>query len=173
MSPSIWIGIDTGGTFSDVVLIDVASGAQHALKAPTTPDDPARGILQGVTRALARAGATPDDVAIVLHGTTLATNAVLEGKWARTGLIATRGFRDVLALGRQRRPSFFNLDIEKPRPPAEADACQEADERLAADGAVVHALDEDSVRRAAPGAERHGVCGRRHLLPACLRQSGP
>jgi N-methylhydantoinase A len=88
------------------------------------------------------------DVAFLVLGTTLATNAVLEGKWAATGVITTTGFRDVLELARQRRPHYFNLDIPKPMPPAARDCRLEASERVAQDGSVVTPLVEDDVRRA-------------------------
>jgi N-methylhydantoinase A len=143
-----WIGIDTGGTFTDLILADVATGETRYHKTPTTPDDPARGILQGVAELLAQAGTTADTVEFLCHGTTLATNAVLERKWARTGLLTTRGFRDVLALARQRRPNFFNLDIPKPTPPVPPELNHEVTERVAFDGAVLLAIDEDAVRRA-------------------------
>lgn len=145
----IVVGIDTGGTFTDVVLWDLAAGVELRLKAPTTPADPARGILEALAAALARTGGTGGDVALVAHGTTLATNAVLEGKWARTGLISTEGFRDILDLARQRRPSFFNLDIEKPTPPAVRDRRIDVPERMSPEGDVVRPLDETAVRAAA------------------------
>src|SRR5690606_19835817 len=124
----LWIGIDTGGTFTDVVLADIATGDYRYHKLPTTTDDPARAILQGIAEVVELAGAKCDQVEFVVLGTTLATNAVLEGKTARTGMLTTSGFRDVLELARQRRPHYFNLDIPKPVPPAPRDARIEIDE---------------------------------------------
>ena len=103
--------MDTGGTFTDLVLIDGAAGRRTVHKLPTTPDDPARGILAGVAEILEKAGATASDIGFLVHGTTLATNAVLTGRTAKTGMITTRGFRDILVIGRQRRPSFYDLGV--------------------------------------------------------------
>jgi N-methylhydantoinase A len=146
---SVWIGIDTGGTFTDLVLIDIASGDYMFHKVPTTPEDASKGILTGVSEIIDLATAVPSDVSLLGHGTTLATNAVLEGKWAPTGMITTQGFRDVLELARQRRPSFFNLDIRKPVPPALRDARIEVPERVDYNGEIVTPLDIDAVRAAA------------------------
>ncbi len=143
------IGIDTGGTFTDVVLLDLATGRDWRLKVPTTPDDAARGILAGVRQALTAAGAHAADLKAVAHGTTLATNAVLEGKWARTGLVTTAGFADILDLARQRRPSFFNLDVPKPTPPAAPEDRVAVPERIGPGGEVVRPIDEAVVREGA------------------------
>jgi N-methylhydantoinase A len=161
--PKAWLGIDTGGTFTDLVLVHVQSGEQWLFKTPTTPDDASRGILEGMRAILDLAGLAPADVDLVCHGTTLATNAVLERKWVKTGMLATAGFRDVLELARQRRPSFFNLDMAKPTPPAARDARVDVRERIAHDGAIVTPLDEDDVRAAvkalkALGCQSVSIC---------------
>jgi N-methylhydantoinase A len=153
----IWIGIDTGGTFTDLVLADTATGRYAYYKLPTSTDDPASAILEGVTALLESADAAPSAVAYLAHGTTLATNAVLEGKYAKTGMITTEGFRDVLEIARQRRPSFFNLDVPKPQAPARRDAILEVAERLDERGNEVIPLDEDAVRRAADALRAAGV----------------
>jgi len=158
-----WIGIDTGGTFTDLILANAATGEVRHHKTPTTPDDPARGILQGVSELLADAGIAPGAVDFLCHGTTLATNAVLERKWAATGLMTTSGFRDVLALARQRRPNFFNLDVPKPTPPVPPELNYEVAERIAFDGEVLVLLDEDAVHKASEqlrdaGCETVAVC---------------
>ena len=114
----LFVGIDTGGTFTDLVAADLGNGRHYYHKVPTTTGDPARGILDGIAELLDQNSIARRDVAFLVLGTTLATNAVLEGKWARTGVITTAGFRDVLELARQRRPHYFNLDIPKPMPPA-------------------------------------------------------
>jgi N-methylhydantoinase A len=150
-----WIGIDTGGTFTDLVLV-TSDGQQWFHKIPTSPADPSTGILSGVKELLGLARMQAVDVRFLCHGTTLATNAVLEGKWARTGMITTAGFRDVLELARQRRPSFFNLDIAKPMPPAERDLRIEVSERLAYDGSCITALDEKGVRTAVEAIREAG-----------------
>ncbi len=144
----LFVGIDTGGTFTDLVAADLGNGRHYYHKVPTTTGDPARGILDGIAELLDQNGIARRDVAFLVLGTTLATNAVLEGKWARTGVITTSGFRDVLELARQRRPHYFNLDIPKPMPPAPRDCRLEVNERVAPDGAVVTPLMEDDVRRA-------------------------
>jgi N-methylhydantoinase A len=143
-----WIGIDTGGTFTDLTLAIVPNGGYWFHKVPTTPDDASIGILKGIDELLDLAKVEAGRVAFICHGTTLATNAILEGKWARTGLITTGGFRDILDLARQRRPNFFNLDIAKPTPPALRADRHEVPERMAADGEVITPLDKDAVKDA-------------------------
>src|ERR1043165_2448478 len=106
----ICVGIDTGGTFTDLVAVELERGRYHYHKVPTFTADPAKGILDGIVELLDRNGLDRAAVKLLVLGTTLATNAVLQGRWARTGLITTQGFRDVLELARQRRPHYFNLD---------------------------------------------------------------
>ncbi|MBM3344429.1 MAG: hydantoinase/oxoprolinase family protein [Betaproteobacteria bacterium] len=144
-----FVGIDTGGTFTDLVAAGLNNARYCYYKVPTTTGDPARGILDGIAELLDQNKIAREDVAFLVLGTTLATNAVLEGKWARTGLITTAGFRDVLELARQRRPHYFNLDIPKPMPPAPRDCRLEVNERVAHDGSVVTPLLDADVRRAA------------------------
>jgi N-methylhydantoinase A len=160
---SLWIGIDTGGTFTDLVLVDCASGAYCNHKLPTTTSEPSRAILEGVREIIEMAGRRPDEVGFLVLGTTLATNAVLEGKTSPTGMLTTTGFRDVLELARQRRPHYFNLDILKPVAPVRRDCRLEVAGRLAADGSEVVPLDEEAVRRAAhvlrdKGVEAVAIC---------------
>src|SRR6266705_432290 len=99
------LGIDVGGTFTDLVLFSEESGALAVEKVPSIPADPAEGIMDGIEKILARVGAAPGDVVYVAHGTTVATNTLLERRGARTALITTQGFRDLLEIARQRRPS--------------------------------------------------------------------
>jgi N-methylhydantoinase A len=153
----ISIGVDTGGTFTDLVLTDSASGESRYYKLPTTGDDASRGILAGIEAILGAADAGAETVGFLGHGTTLATNAVLEGDYAPTGMVTTRGFRDVIEIGRQRRPHFFNLDVAKPTPPAPRDCRLEVAGRLAEDGAVVEPLDEAALRAAAETLRGKGV----------------
>jgi N-methylhydantoinase A len=159
----LWIGIDTGGTFTDIVLVDIASGEYRYHKLPTTTDDPSKAILQGIAEVVQATSASCEQVELVVLGTTLATNAVLEGNTARTGMLTTRGFRDVLELARQRRPHYFNLDVPKPMPPAPRDSRVEIDERIDASGRVLAPLREDDVQRAvdllrAQGVEAIAIC---------------
>lgn len=145
---AVCVGIDTGGTFTDLVAVELERGRYHYHKVPTITADPARGILEGIAELLDRNALERGDVAFLVLGTTLATNAVLQGKWAPTGLLTTAGFRDILELARQRRPHYFNLDIPKPMPPAMRDCRIEIGGRMAHDGSEVAPLAEDDVRRA-------------------------
>ena len=95
------IGVDTGGTFTDIVLLDRATGTVSIHKLPTTSNDPALGILDGIASLLDKTGHTADTVELLVHGTTLATNAILQRLHAKTGMLVTKGFRDVLEIGRQ------------------------------------------------------------------------
>ena len=182
----LWIGIDTGGTFTDIVAADVASGEYRFHKLPTTTNDPAKAILQGIEEIIARFEAQREEVEFLVLGTTLATNAVLEGKTARTGMLTTAGFRDVLELARQRRPHYFNLDVPKPTPPAARDCRIEIDERIGCDGAVISPLREDQIVRAAGTLEQldveavavcfmHAYANAQHERSACeiLRELRP
>ena len=108
------IGVDIGGTFTDVVLWDVAGGRTHNAKLLTTPDDPSRAVREGVRRILDENGVPPESVVAVIHGTTLVANALIERKGVQTGFITTRGFRDVLEIGREWRYDLFDLGIEMP-----------------------------------------------------------
>src|SRR4051812_6297550 len=144
----IWIGIDTGGTFTDLVLCELTTGRYTYHKLPTTTGDPAKAVLDGIAEVIDLAQLPRESVEFLVLGTTLGTNAVLEGKTARTGMLTTTGFRDVIELARQRRPHYFNLDILKPTPPALRDCRLEVSERIAADGAEVAPLDENDVRKA-------------------------
>ncbi len=159
----VWIGVDTGGTFTDLALVSTADGTYWFHKVPTTPDDASVGILRGLEELLDMAGLPAGEVAFLCHGTTLATNAVLQGAWARAGMITTAGFGDVIELARQRRPRFFNLDVPKPTPPVARDMRLEVNERLSPGGEVVTALDEAAVLAAAErlrsgGCEAVAIC---------------
>ncbi len=151
------ISIDTGGTFTDLVIHDRSNGRRTIHKLPTTPDDPARGILDGIAVLLGDAEWSPEAVHLLVHGTTLATNAILQRRYAKTGMLTTTGFRDVLEIGRQRRPSFYNLDVSKPVPPATRDCILEIDGRLDETGLEVVPLDEDAIRPAIESLKHSGV----------------
>ena len=153
----IWIGIDTGGTFTDLVLCELTTGRYTYHKLPTTTGDPAKAVLDGIAEVIELAGLPREDVEFLVLGTTLATNAVLEGKTARTGMITTTGFRDILELARQRRPSYFNLDALKPVPPAPRDCRLEVAGRIAHDGTEVEPLADDEVRHAVDVLRRKKV----------------
>jgi N-methylhydantoinase A len=143
------LGGDTGGTFTDVVLLDEASGDVRIFKLPSTPANPALAFLQGVDRALASLEESrPGAEAHVAHGTTVATNAIIEGKLARTALLVTRGFRDILEIAYQTRPDLFDLFADKPHPLVPRNLCLEIRERLGPEGEVLEPLDEADVERA-------------------------
>ena len=152
----IRVGVDVGGTFTDVVLLG-DDGRMVARKVSSTPEDYSRGIAEGVAAALADCGATPGDVASLVHATTVATNTILEQKGARTGLITTRGFRDVLEMRRLRIPVMYDLQYEKPAPLVPRRLRQEVDERLGPDGAVRRELDAASLDAAVEELRREGV----------------
>ena len=144
MSVGTVIGVDVGGTFTDLFVLDEASGVARIVKVPSTRGEEARGFMDGVARSGAHTGA----IATIVHGTTVATNALLERKVARTGLITTRGFRDVLEMRRRDRPHTWGLrgGFE---PVVPRDLRMEVDERVLADGSVLRQVDLGQVRDAA------------------------
>lgn len=150
------LAIDIGGTFTDVVL-DTGDGRVDTTKVLTTPRAPEDGAITGMQAVLDAAGLTPGDVDLVLHGTTLATNALIERKGAATALITTDGFRDVLAIGYEDRYDQYDLAIVK-APPLIPQALRfTVPERVAVDGAVLRPLDEEAVRALVPQIEAAGV----------------
>ncbi len=144
MTAPLSLGIDIGGTFTDLVIHDPRDGRAIIWKESTTPDDPARGALEGTRRVLEKAGVRPDEVGRVVHATTLFTNALIERKGARTGLLTTAGFADVLEIARERKYELYDLFIEMPRPLVPRPWRREARERLAPDGSVEIALDVEA-----------------------------
>ncbi len=140
---AIAIGIDIGGTFVDVVLSD-ASGLR-LFKFPSTPDAPERGVLHALEALIERGIFCAPDVERIAHGSTVATNALLEGNWAPTALITTRGFRDVLEIGRQNRSDLYDLNLDRPRPIVPRDLRLECSERIGAEGDVVLPLAESEL----------------------------
>lgn len=138
------VAVDIGGTFTDIALLD-GSGCIHQSKISSTPDDPSRAVVEGVQALLTELGIAPARVAEVLHGTTVGSNTILQRSGARTGLITTRGFRDVLEIGRIRMPDMFDLTWDKPKPLVPRRHRLEVDERMAADGSVIVPLNEADV----------------------------
>src|SRR4051794_13145990 len=154
MLPFVLLGVDVGGTFTDAVVFDGRS--LHTAKAPTTPDDQSRGVLAAIDAALGRAGAAPQDVDGFAHGMTVGTNALLTEQGARTALVATAGFADLLEVARQDRPHLYRLCAPKPAPlVAEADRVEVA-ERVGPDG-VIQALSDDELARIAAECRRIGA----------------
>jgi N-methylhydantoinase A len=142
------LGVDVGGTFTDVLLVDEDSGSTWRAKTASTPADQAVGVLNGIGKACTEAGIELREIAQVLHGTTVATNAILEGKGATVGLVTTKGFRQVLQIARSFVPGGLAGWIiwPKPEPLAALENTVEVDERIASDGAVIRELDEADVR---------------------------
>ncbi len=157
MTGRVRLGVDIGGTFTDIVLMDEATGALTIAKVPSIPADPAAGLVDAIGRALAKAGAAPDAVTLLIHGTTIVTNAVLEGKLPRTALVTTEGFRDVLEIGRHLRPDMYDLFQDKPAPIVPRDLRFGVGERTGADGAILVPLDEAAAARIAAQLRPAGV----------------
>ncbi|HMB36630.1 MAG TPA: hydantoinase/oxoprolinase N-terminal domain-containing protein, partial [Methylomirabilota bacterium] len=152
------IGVDIGGTFTDIVALD-ERGRLVLTKVPTTPKDLLEGIALAVRRVLAQAAAPASAVERFIHGTTVATNAVLEQKGAVTALLATEGFEDVLELGRQKRSRMYDLDMDPETPTFVAPRRRRLGirERLDARGTVLVPLDEGEVRRQVAALQQDGV----------------
>jgi len=151
------LGIDIGGTFTDVVLLSEETGQIETLKVLTTPEDVAKGFLEAVDYVLANARLGPDAVRHVMHGTTVATNAIIENTIARTALVVTRGFRDLLEIARQTRPDLYDLFCDKPLPLVPRDLCFEVTERLDADGTVLIPVADEEVAPIAEAIRSRGV----------------
>src|SRR5262245_7879809 len=160
------IGVDIGGTFTDVVLTD-ARGGIEIVKVPSTPRDFARGVLDALLAATSARGLEPDRVTWLAHATTVVTNALLEGKGARTALITTRGMRDVLELRRSARASLYDLYQDGPAILVPRHARLEVTERLDAEGNVVEPLQLTDVDAAIEFIERHDI----EAVAVCLLYS--
>lgn len=151
------LGIDIGGTFTDATLINEFTGEIRIAKVSSTPRDPSIGFLEATYRILREAKIAPREVRYVVHGTTVATNAIIEGKVASTAFITTEGFRDMLEIQRQIRPSLYDLQFEKPKPLVPRYLCFGIPERLDARGNVLTPFDENAMRRVAEGLRREKV----------------
>ena len=157
-SPDLLVAVDIGGTFTDITLQDAATGEAWTAKTPSTPRDPSEAFLTGVGLALAAAGREAAEIGRVLHGTTVATNLILEGKTAPTALLTTQGFRHVLEIGRADLPRRDNLwSWQKPRRPVPPAQVYEIPGRIAADGSELTPLDEAAVTAAARAAVAAGA----------------
>jgi N-methylhydantoinase A len=177
------LGVDVGGTFTDAVLLD--GGVVHAAKVPTTPQEESTGVMRAVAAVLLKAGAASGDVDVFAHGMTVGTNALLEERGARTALIATCGFADLLEIGRQDRPHLYRLCAPKPAPLIAAELRFEAAERMGPEGVVEPLAEEEPERLAsaieASGAEAVAVCllfsyldpGHERRIAAALRERLP
>ncbi|ETW98623.1 MAG: hypothetical protein ETSY1_18035 [Candidatus Entotheonella factor] len=161
------IGIDVGGTFTDFVLVDGQRGHIAKEKYLTTPHDPAIGVLEGLELLLQRSSVGLREVAYIVHGTTLAANAIIERKGARVGLLATEGFRDALDIRREVRYDMYDLDLEFPHPLAPRYLRRGVGERINADGQVIEPLDLQQVRVEVEKLVAEGVTS----LAVCLLHS--
>ncbi|UMA66741.1 hydantoinase/oxoprolinase family protein (plasmid) [Roseivivax marinus] len=155
------VGVDSGGTFTDVCMFDEASGDIAVWKVPSTPDDPSRGIAEGVSEGMReRTGAADDPAAAIAylgHGTTVATNALITHRGARVGLLTTDGFRDLLEIGRQKRPDLYDIFADKPQTLVTRDLRFEVPERMLHTGEIARPLDEDAVRAAVREMRAEGI----------------
>src|SRR5262245_9955975 len=161
------IGVDIGGTFTDVVLVDETSGQMGVVKVPTTPRDFAQGVLDALDSAMRSCGVAPGDVTWLAHATTVVTNALLEGKGARTALVTTRGMRDVLELRRSARASLYDLFQDGPAVLVPRHLRLEVTERMDAQGQVVLPLSLDELDDAVDFIKRHEI----QAVAVCLLYS--
>jgi N-methylhydantoinase A len=156
------VGVDSGGTFTDVCLFDEENGRVEVWKVSSTPDDPSRGIAQGVEEGMRRVAPEAGDkpaapVTYFGHGTTVATNALIQHRGVKTGLVTTDGFRDLLEIGRQKRPDLYDMQADKPPVLVSRDLRQEVPERVRHDGSIDLPLDETRMRAAAVALREAGV----------------
>ena len=151
------LGVDIGGTFTDAVMMDEATGEIRLVKMSSTPSDPSVGFMDVIERILRESEVPARNISYNVHGTTVATNTIIEGKGAKAALIATEGFRDVFEIARQIRPKLYDIFCEKPKPLVPRFLCFEVPERLNFEGKVLRPLDEDRVREVARSIKREKV----------------
>jgi N-methylhydantoinase A len=151
------VGIDIGGTFTDLVLIDDATGERAVGKVLTTPDDPSEAVENGLVELLGQEGLAADQLKTIIHGTTLVTNALIERKGATTALLTTEGFRDAVAIGTEHRYDMYDVFIEKPEPLVPRSLRYGVRERCLDDGSVMIELDEEQVRSVVAELRGRGV----------------
>src|ERR1051325_6902479 len=161
--PQISIGIDVGGTFTDFFFYDLASGRFETEKLLTDASEPEKSIVQGVRNGLSRLGSRGADIQSIIHGTTLIVNAIIERKGAQTGLLTTKGFRDIIEARKEKRYDLYDLELELPTPLVRRRDRIGVTERLGSDGAAVIPLAESEVEAAvgqlkAAGIESLAVC---------------
>ncbi len=156
-SGGVRVGVDIGGTFTDIMVFDATSGRFHIGKKLTTPDDPSRAVAEGLVETLQDAGITPQAVRRIVHGTTLVTNAIIERKGVPTALITTRGFRDAVEIGREHRYDLYDIFLELPKPLVPRRLRLELDERILADGSVLTPVDPEQVKDLALHLAESGV----------------
>ncbi len=165
------LGVDIGGTFTDVVLMR-SDGTIFSKKVLSTPRDYSQGIENGVSALLAELDVDAGEIGEFVHATTVATNTIIERKGAKVGIVTTKGFRDVLEIGRFRTPRLYDIHYKKPAPLVERRLRLEVEERVASDGSVVTPLDERALDAAAAAFGQRGRRGHRRDLHQFLRQRG-
>jgi len=151
------VGVDVGGTFTDIVMVEEATGEIRVAKVATVPDDPSDGCIHGILKALAGHDIAAAALAFTVHGTTIATNTIIQGKGARAGLITSEGFRDVLEIAYQTRPTLYDVFYDKAKPLIPRHLCKGVPERIDGDAVVLVPLDEEAVRAAARELAAAGV----------------
>ncbi|MGN1422886.1 MAG: hydantoinase/oxoprolinase family protein [Oscillospiraceae bacterium] len=161
------LAVDTGGTFTDIVLMDEETGTVWTDKVPSTPDNPARACVTGTRRILEKAGASPEELTLYLHGTTVATNALLEYKGSPTALITTKGFSDIPDIARQTRPKLYDFRARKPKPLIDRDMRYELDERVLYDGSVLKTPDMADIEKIVLDIKKRGI----ESVAVCLLHS--
>ncbi|MEM6482382.1 MAG: hydantoinase/oxoprolinase family protein [Pseudomonadota bacterium] len=163
ISSALRLAIDIGGTFTDTVLVDATGAVRASAKTLTTPNNPSDGAIEGLNRALEACGQIPGKISTFIHGTTLATNALIERRGARVASLTTQGFRDILEIGYERRYSQYDIDIQKPDLLVPRDRAFTISERISAAGEVLLPLDESVLPAVvedlrASGAEALAIC---------------
>ncbi len=160
---AIWIGVDVGGTFTDFVAHDDVSGDSFLHKTPSTPDNPAQAIVTGLMAMIQDRGLVAEAIGQLAHGTTVGTNTLIQRKGGKVSLVVTKGFRDLMEIGRQTRPYHFDMHTDHPPPLVPRRRRFEADERVLADGTTQRPLSDGEIGRVvaevvATGAEAYAVC---------------
>ena len=151
------LSVDVGGTFTDIVVFDDKAKKTYVTKVSSTPQDYSIGIEAGIQKISVAHQIPIGQISYFIHGTTVATNALLERKGAKTALITTKGFRDVLEIGRQKRPDLYNFWVKRPEPPIPRYLVFEIDERTLADGSVIKDVEEENARDVIQQMKKHGV----------------
>ena len=153
------LGVDVGGTFTDLLLFNEQNGELRLLKTPSTPQDQSIGVMTGISELIAASKIAPNEINALLHGTTVSTNIVLEEKGAKVGLLVTKDFEQVLHLARSRTPGPLTgwMIMEKPDPLADLELTRGVSERMSARGDVITPLDENVARQAVQGLIDAGV----------------
>ncbi len=161
------LGVDVGGTFTDLVLIDQDSKQIRYTKTPSTPKAPNEGVIHGIEKVMKTFNVAAEDISFLIHGTTVATNALIERKGMATALLVTRGFRDVLHIARQIRPKLYDPRRKRPKPFIPRHLCYEVGERIRYTGDVIEPLSEEDVRAAAHAIAAQDI----KVVAVCLLHS--